>query len=117
MSSRRKFLKNLGTAAAALPLSSFANVSEEEIEKRILPYNRKYSANDTIRVGCIGMGIMGVNNARIAAKIPGIELVAAADLYKGRLERTKEVYGSEIFTTQNYEEILNRKDIGLEGKN
>lgn len=111
MSSRRKFLKNIGSAAAVLPLSSFANISEEEIEKRILPYNRKYTANDTIRVGCIGMGIMGVNNARIAAKIPGIELVAAADLYTGRLERTREVYGSQIFTTQNYEEILNRKDI------
>ena len=111
MSSRRKFLKNLGTAAAALPLSSFTNISEEEIEKRILPYNRKYSANDTIRIGCIGMGIMGVSNARIATKIPGVELVAVADLYKGRLERTKEVYGSQIFTTQNYEEILNRKDI------
>src|SRR5688500_3013578 len=111
MSSRRKFLKNLSTAAAALPLSSFANMSEEEIEKRILPYNRKYSANDTIRIGCIGMGNIGVNNASIATKVPGVELVAVADLYTGRLERTKEVYGPQIFTTQNYEEILNRKDI------
>src|SRR5688500_14298199 len=101
MPSRRRFLKNLGTAAAALPLSSFANSSEQETEKRILPYNRKYTANDTIRIGCIGMGIMGVSNARTTTKIPGVELVAVADLYEGRLERTKEVYGQQIFTTRN----------------
>lgn len=113
MSSRRRFLRNIGTAVTAFPLSSFANwnLNDEEIEKRILPYERKYSANDAIRVACIGFGIMGINNARYVAKVPGVELVAVADLYKGRLERSKEVYGQQIFTTQNYEEILDRKDI------
>ena len=111
MSSRRRFLKSLGTAAAALPLSSFASIGDEEIEKRILPYERRYSTNDKIQVACIGMGIMGTSNARIATRIPGVELVAACDLYKGRLERAKEIYGQQLFTTQNYEEILDRKDI------
>lgn len=111
MPTRRNFLKNISAASALLPLSSFARISEEEIEKRILPYDRKYSANDTIRIGCIGMGIMGTSNARIATKVPGVELVAVADLYKGRLERAKEVYGQQLFTTNNYEEIINRKDI------
>lgn len=111
MSSRRRFLRNLGGAAALLPLSSFTGFSEEEVEKRILPYERTYSFNDTIRVGAIGMGIMGFNNVRTALKVPGVELVAAADLYKGRLERAKELYGKELFVTDNYEEILNRKDI------
>ena len=111
MPSRRRFLKSLGTAAAALPLSSFASIGDEEIEKRILPYERRYSTNDKIQVACIGMGIMGTSNARIATRIPGVELVAACDLYKGRLERAKEIYGQQLFTTQNYEEILDRKDI------
>ena len=111
MSSRRRFLKSLGAAAAALPLSSFASIGDEEIEKRILPYARRYSTNDKIQVACIGMGIMGTSNARIATRIPGVELVAACDLYKGRLERAKEIYGQQLFTTQNYEEILDRKDI------
>lgn len=111
MSSRRRFLRNLGGVAALLPVSSFAGFNEAEVEKRILPYSRKYSVNDTIMIGAIGMGIMGFNNVETALKVPGVELVAVADLYKGRLERSKELFGSELFVTDNYEEILNRKDI------
>jgi predicted dehydrogenase len=113
MSSRRKFLHQLGSTSLLLPLSAFAkaNISKEEIEKRIIPYQRKYSANDNIRIACIGMGIMGNNDVNTALKVPGVELVAACDLYTGRLERAKELHGKDLFTTRDYHEILERKDI------
>jgi predicted dehydrogenase len=38
-------------------------------------------------------------------------LVAVCDLYTGRLENAKELYGAQIFTTKNYLEILSRKDV------
>jgi predicted dehydrogenase len=57
------------------------------------------------------MGIMGYNDTNTALSVPGTELVAVADLYTGRLERAKELYGKNIQTTRDYREILNRKDI------
>ncbi|OLY93206.1 Predicted dehydrogenase [Cnuella takakiae] len=111
MSTRRRFLRNLGNAGLLLPLASLANIPDHEIEQRIIPYERRYSANDVIRIGVVGFGIMGLNNTRTALKVPGVELAAVCDLYKGRLERAKELYGANLFTTQNFSELLDRKDI------
>jgi predicted dehydrogenase len=111
-SSRRKFLQQLSSSTLLLstaPLSGLA--SEEKVEERILHYEKKIAANDKIRIAGIGMGIMGYNDVNTALKVPGVEMVAACDLYTGRLERAKEVYGSNIFTTRDYRELLNRKDI------
>src|SRR5581483_9961806 len=57
------------------------------------------------------MGIMGFNDTNSALKVPGVELAGCCDLYTGRLDRAKEVYGNSLFTTRNFNEILDRKDI------
>jgi len=111
MNSRRKFIKQLGAASLIAPITSYASVSEEEIEKRIIPYERKVRAVDEINVGIIGFGIMGSRNAKTILEVPGVKLVAVCDLYKGRLERAIELYGQQLFTTQSYEELLTRSDI------
>lgn len=111
-SSRRKFLQKLSGSTLLLSTGSLSALAlEEKTEKRILTYQRKISSNDKIRVAGIGMGIMGFNDVNTALKVPGVEMVAACDLYAGRLERAKEVYGSSIFTTKDYREILHRKDV------
>ncbi len=109
---RRRFLKQIGASTllmASGPLKSLALMAKNE--ERILRYERKISPSDRIRIGVIGFGIMGMNDLRSALMVPGVELAGVCDLYKGRLERAKELYGSSLFTTNEYQELINRKDI------
>lgn len=71
----------------------------------------KYSANNNINIALIGAGIMGTQDTITALSVPGAKLVAVCDLYDGRLKEAKTRWGSDIFTTRSYKELLNRKDI------
>src|SRR5215467_13023820 len=62
-------------------------------------------------IALIGAGGQGQFDTRTAVQVPGVKLVAVADCYDGRLERSKEVWGDDIFTTRDYHEILARKDV------
>jgi len=112
--SRRKFISQLtlGTAAITAPFiitSKKGNIKTEIITKDYK--TKKYAANDSIRLATIGFGIQGIGDTAAAIEIPGVEFVAACDLYQGRLDRAKEIYGNAIFTTRDYREIISREDI------
>jgi predicted dehydrogenase len=110
--SRRKFLQQIGATsilAATTPFSAMA--SSEKAEERIMTYNRKITANDKIRIGVIGYGVQGHFDLRTALKVPGVELAGICDLYQGRLVNAKEQFGDQLFTTNNYKDLLNRSDI------
>lgn len=110
--SRRKFIRQLSSTAMLFGLGSAERLqAEQKIEERVLQFERRYTSNDKIRVAVIGTGIMGHNDLSTALKVPGVELAGACDLYTGRLERMKELYGKNLFTTRDYRELLLRKDI------
>ncbi len=110
--SRRNFIKQIAGTTLALGAGSLAAfAAEEKTEERIIRYQKTISSNDRINIAVIGMGIMGNNNLNTALKIPGVQLVAACDLYSGRLERVKEVHGNDIFLTKDYRKILERKEV------
>ncbi len=69
------------------------------------------SPNSNIQIALIGAGGMGQGDARMATSLPGVKLIAACDIYDGRLRRAKEIWGDSTFTTRDYREILNRKDV------
>jgi predicted dehydrogenase len=110
--SRRRFLQQIGATsmiAAAAPLQSFA--AKQKAEERILMYERKISAGEKIRLGVIGFGVQGHFDLATALKVPGVELAGICDLYTGRIENAKELYGKDLYTTRNYKELLDRSDI------
>ncbi|MEN9569862.1 MAG: hypothetical protein RL172_1093 [Bacteroidota bacterium] len=109
---RRKFLQQIGATSllmAAGPLQSMA--AKEKAEERTIFYQKNIAANDTIRLAVIGFGIQGHYDLMTALKVPGVQLVAICDLYTGRLQNAKELYGDSLFTTRNYQEVLQRKDV------
>ncbi|MBL8143445.1 MAG: Gfo/Idh/MocA family oxidoreductase, partial [Acidobacteria bacterium] len=68
-------------------------------------------ANDRVQLALIGAGIQGVGDTATALRVPGVELVAVSDLYTGRLDRAKERWGQQLFTTRDYREVLARPDV------
>jgi predicted dehydrogenase len=95
--------------AAAAPLQSFA--AQQKAEERILRYEKPISIGDKIRLGVIGFGVQGHFDLASALKVPGVELAGICDLYTGRIENAKELYGKDLYTTRNYKELLDRPDI------
>jgi len=69
------------------------------------------SPNDKIQFALIGAGGMGSGDARNAIAYGNAQMVAAADLYDGRLARVKESFGAHVFTTRDYREVLARADV------
>jgi predicted dehydrogenase len=110
-SDRRKFLQQLGSTIVLTSASLTGFAAMEDHERRVLQAQKRVGPNDKVRIATIGMGIMGFNDTRSALSVPGVELVGCCDLYTGRLQRAKEVFGANIFTTRDYREILDRKDV------
>tara|TARA_R110000765_G_scaffold27026_5_gene65995 strand:+ start:4232 stop:5623 length:1392 start_codon:yes stop_codon:yes gene_type:complete len=110
---RRSFIKRASLTSAAISTSPFllaAATNETQILKRNYSFEH-YSNNAQINIALIGTGIQGIYDTQSALQVDGVKIVAACDLYTGRLERAKELWGHDIFVTRDYREILNRKDI------
>lgn len=110
-SSRRWFLKNLATSTAAVAVGSNSFASETNSGYIETLRRKTPGANDKINIALIGSGGMGVQDTITALQVPGTKLVAACDLYDGRLKDAKTKWGADLFTTRSYKEILNRKDV------
>lgn len=109
--SRRNFIKKLAGSTAAVAVGS--NVFSAEGENKYVESLRRHavSPNDNINIALIGAGGMGVEDTKTALRVPGAKLVAVCDLYDGRLKDAKDRWGSDLFTTRSYKEILARKDV------
>lgn len=110
--SRRDFLKQCGAASAfaATAVPGLLSTTFEEIPMKEFA-DKPVAPSDKIRLATIGMGIIGFIDTETALQVPGVEFVAAADLYDGRRIRTQEIFGKDVATTRDYQEILNRPDI------
>src|SRR5215469_4428746 len=99
--SRRAFLQG-GAAAAAGGLLLTKTITLEA-EPLGLPQN--VAPSDRVRFGMIGVGMQGSGLLAGAITIPGVECVAAADLYDGRHTLAKEITANpSLPTTRHYKE-------------
>ena len=110
---RRSFLKKLTLSSSIIPSFPFL-ISDNYKQK--LTIDRSYefedfSPNNQINLALIGCGIQGIIDTNVALEVAGVKLVAVCDLYKGRLERAKELWGKDLFVSRDYRIILDRMDI------
>jgi predicted dehydrogenase len=99
--SRREFLRTAAVAAATPTILRAQGPGAA----------RPVSPNDRIQLALIGAGGQGMGDTRVALRVPGIEMVAASDIYDGRLTRSKELWGQQVFTSRDYREVLARPDV------
>jgi predicted dehydrogenase len=94
---RRRFLQ---TAAAGSLLAA------------TLDANQSPTPSGQMRFGIVGIGMQGSNLLSDAIGLPGVQCVAAADLYDGRHTLARELTNNpSLPTTRHYQELLDRKDI------
>src|SRR4051812_16650674 len=100
---RREFLR-LGTGAVAA--SAIAS-------KKLLASTslwQQATTGEAIRFASIGTGVRGCELLGAALKTGGV-CVGVSDLYEGRLRAGREVAQTDIVTTSEYRELLDRKDV------
>src|SRR5260370_4673776 len=124
--SRRSFIK-LATATTLVAGASrdvLGSMATHLIEPRE-QQTQTASPNNRIRSATIGVGGQGTSDTNAALRRsgastdqanptplgPGVEVVAVADLYDGRLTRAQEIWGKQLFITRDYNEILARPDV------
>jgi predicted dehydrogenase len=99
---RRQFLALAGATTVLSPAAGSAFAQEP---------TRPVSPNDRIRIALLGAGGQGQGDTETALRVPGVELVAAADIYDGRFEECRKKFGPDVQLTRDYREILARKDV------
>lgn len=109
--SRRHFLRKATAASFLASLPAWVRAEEAYVSERIDYLQTRFAANDNINLGLIGTGGRGIQDIERALTLPGTKLVAACDVYDGRLRRAKELWGNDVAVTRDYKELLARKDI------
>lgn len=115
--SRRNFIKLAGAATVAAGTSKTFVLDSASAQEAQGGAAAGTSPNDKIQIALIGAGGQGMGDTETALRIPGVELVAVADVYDGRLTRSKELAAKgeftkgDLFTTRDYREVLARPDV------
>src|SRR5277367_5587450 len=108
---RRSFLKVAGAATGQTILGTSLGAKTHALAALQSEPEKPAAANDHIQIALIGAGGQGMGDTKHAIQVPDVKLVAVADCYDGRLAHSKELWGQDVFTTRDYNEILARKDI------
>ncbi|HLT80209.1 MAG TPA: Gfo/Idh/MocA family oxidoreductase [Cyclobacteriaceae bacterium] len=107
--SRRRFIRKAGLAAVAAV--SGHSLAAKTQTAHYLSRTARPPAPAQINIALIGAGWMGTEDTVTALSHDGIKLVAVCDLYKGRLAQAQAKWGSHLFLTDDYKDVLKRSDV------
>ncbi|WP_435006782.1 Gfo/Idh/MocA family protein [Tundrisphaera lichenicola] len=97
--SRRGFLESMGLAGAGAILAGSTESA------------RGFLANNTITVGCLGTGGRCRTLMKSLGNLPGVRMVAVADVWDSALAEGRKLADPQAFSTKHYREVLDRKDV------
>src|ERR1035438_8535539 len=101
MNTRRKFLQSTTGLLATNTILLEADPGPEQT-----------APSDRVRFGIVGIGMQGSGLLSTAITLPGVECVAAADLYERRLTLVRKITGNATLPVpRRYQDLLDRKDI------
>jgi predicted dehydrogenase len=104
---RRQFIR-VGTGAVATGAAAKFTLLQP---KPMWASPRPVAPSDTVRFASIGTGVRGCELLQATLRVPGVECVAACDLYDSRHIAAQEAVQKNVPTTRHYKEILDRKDV------
>ncbi|MBX9790742.1 MAG: Gfo/Idh/MocA family oxidoreductase [Pirellulales bacterium] len=96
---RRGFLAQLGSAAAS---AGYLLSSETA---------RGYQANDTLNIGCIGVGGRCRHLLKALVKIPDVRVAAVCDIWQENLEIARKLADPQALVTGDHRAVLDRADL------
>ena len=106
--SRRNFL-GLSAAAAGATLAAKTIILDPD---PLFAMPQTVAPSDRVRFGMVGIGMQGSGLLATSISLPGIECVAACDLYDGRHILSREITNQpSLPVTRRYQELLANKDI------
>jgi predicted dehydrogenase len=106
--SRRNFLGMSATTAAATVAAK--TIFLDSTPLWAMP--QSVAPSDRVRFGMIGIGMQGSGLLPSAIQLPGVQCVAACDLYDGRHDLARELTNSpNLPVTRRYQDLLDNKDI------
>ena len=112
-SDRRTFLRQAATGSAlagGLP-AMLLDPGSSARRPLVRTGGDRIAPSDRVGLAVIGAGGMGMADVATALRVPGVELVAACDVFDGRLDAARDRYGAGLYTTRHHEEVLARDDV------
>lgn len=111
---RRTFIKKAGLVGLGLlSVPAIASSNTTPTTLQLMKRNYKLSDKKQLNYALIGAGGMGMADMKTALQHEGVNIVAVCDLYSGRIEQAKKMFGNSLYATDNYKEILRRKDVDV----
>ena len=112
--SRRAFMRDAAKTAAGITAgAAVVKTARADVYKSILP-SSVLGANEMIRTGHIGLGVMGSGNLKYNMQRPDVMPIAVCDLHprnRGKGHAMAQAKNPQATVHENYKEIIDNPDV------